>query len=276
MKARIFMALALLVGMQTEAPAQLSTLTLRDGSVMRGYIAVQLPGEYIAFKTVDAEVYIDNTDELTVEERFVPKEALPDGWRKWAVTEGQLQTEDGSEGLRLCTLRGDFGVHRNAMIKERGMTIKYEQHAEDIYALSWTGILKISRDDTDMASQSLYDQITMDNGNSYTGIIVEQNPGVSTKIKLRNGEVRVLEQSSIKCSRKIAKSMDIDLWEARPSTNTILLVDGTQHTGVIVCQYVGDDAYDSYVELYKPDGTQERINFIDIEEYHNEPRNITE
>lgn len=264
------MALALLLGLQTELSAQLSTLTLYNGSVMRGYIAVQRPGEYIAFKTVEAEVYVENTGGLTVEERFVREAALPDGWRKWAAAEGQLQTEDGSEGLRLCTLRGDFGVHRNAMIKERGMTIKYEQRAEDVYTLVWDGIQKITRDDTDLSSQRLYDQITMDDGNSYTGIVVEQNPGVSTKIKLRNGEVRVLQQSGIRYSRKIAKSSDIDPWEARPFTNTILLDDGTRHTGVIVCQYVGDDASDSYVELYKQDGTQERINFIDIEEYRTE------
>lgn len=276
MSKRIFMALALLVGLQTVLYAQLSTLTLHNGSMMRGYIAVQRPGEYIAFKTVDAEIYIENTDELAVEERFVPFETLTDGWRKWASSEGQLQTEEGSEGLRLCTLRGDFGVHRNAMIKERGMTIKYEQHAEDVYTLVWGGILKISRDDTDISSQSLLDQITMDDGTSYTGIVVEQNPGVSTKIKLRNGEVRVLEQSGMRSSRKVAKSMDIDPWEASPYTNILLLDDGTQHKGVIVNQYVGDDAYDSYVELYKPDGTQERINFIDIEEYRNELRKTAE
>lgn len=272
MRKKIFLILALLAGLHTELSAQLSTLTLRDGSVMRGYIALQRPGDYIAFKTVDAEVYINNSDELTVEERFVPAGSLPDGWRKWAATEGSLQTEDGTEGLRLCTLHGDFGTHRFAMIKERGMTIKYEQHADDIYALLWTGILKISRNDTDISSQSLYDQITMDDGTSYTGIVVEQNPGISTKIKLRNGEVRVLEQSGIRITRKVAKSDDIDPWEARTCTNTILLDDGTQHTGVIVCQYIGDDASDSYVELYKPNGTQERINFIDIEEYRNELR----
>jgi len=276
MSKRIFMALALLLGLQAGLYAQLSTLTLHNGSVMRGYIAVQRPGQYISFKTVDAEIYVENTDELTVEERFVPLEALTDGWRKWVSNGGSLQTQDGSEGLRLCTLRGDFGVHRNAMIKERGMTIKYEQHGEDIYSLLWSGIQKISRDDADISSQSLLDKITMDDGTSYTGIVVEQNPGVSTKIKLRNGEVRVLEQSGIRSSRKVAKSEDIDPWEASPYTNILLLDDGTQHKGVIVNQYVGDDAYDSYVELYKPDGTQERINFIDIEEYRNELRETAE
>jgi len=264
MRTRIFMVVALLLGLQTELQAQLSTLTMRDGSTMRGYIAVQRPGQYVAFRTVDADVYIDNADELEIEEKYVPYSDLSAGWQTKA-------SKSGAAGLSLCTITDGISSHPMAMIKERGATIRYEQHCDDMYLLFWTDIQRISRDDTDISSQSLLDQITMDDGTSYTGIVVEQNPGVSTKIKLRSGEIRVLQQSGIRYSRKIAKSTDTDLWDVRPYTNIVVLDDGTEHKGVIVSQYVGDDAYDSYVELYKSDGTQERINFIDIEEYRNEP-----
>lgn len=262
-KNRLFTIIFLLVVLQVGAFAQRSTLTLKDGSVLRGYIAVQRPGQYITFCTTDADVYIDNSNALEIEERFVPFSSLPKGWQK--------KTSDGESGLRLCTISYGTSQHPMAKITEHGATIRYEQHCDDSYNLNWTDIQKISRDDTDLSSQSLYDKIMLDDGTSYIGLVVEQRPGESTKIKLRNGEVRVLEQSSIKISSKIAKSVDIDIWKARPYTNTIVLDDGQKLTGIIVSQHIGDDAYDSYVELYKPDGTQECINFIDIEEYHNEP-----
>ena len=263
-KNRLFTIIFLLVVLQVGAFAQRSTLTLKDGSVLRGYIAVQRPGQYITFCTTDADVYIDNSNALEIEERFVPFSSLPKGWQK--KTSG-----NGDSGLYLCTISDGTSQHPMTKITERGATIRYEQHCDDTYILYWTDIQKISRDDTNLSSQSLYDKITIDDGTSYIGLVVEQRPGESTKIKLRNGEVRVLEQSSIKISSKIAKSVDIDLWKARPYTNTIVLDDGQKLTGIIVSQHIGDDAYDSYVELYKPDGTQQRINFIDIEEYHNEP-----
>lgn len=247
-----------------KASAQLSTLTLKDGSVMKGYIAVQRPGQYITFKTIEADIYIDNSDELEIEEEYVPFASLPEGWQERA-------SEDGRDGLQLCTISDGVSSHPMAMIKERGATIRYEQHCEDAYNLYWTDIQKISREDTDVSSQSLYDKITLNNGTSYVGLVIEQRPGESTKIKLRNGEVRVLGQSDIRSSRKITKSGETDLWKARPYTNTIVLDGGVELTGVIVNQHIGDDPYDSYVELYKPDGTQERIKFVDIEEYRNEP-----
>ena len=263
-KNRLFTIIFLLVVLQVGAFAQQSTLTLKDGSVLRGYIAVQRPGQYITFCTTDADVYIDNSNALEIEERFVPFSSLPKGWQK--KTSG-----NGDSGLYLCTISDGTSQHPMTKITERGATIRYEQHCDDTYILYWTDIQKISRDDTNLSSQSLYDKITLNDGTSYIGLVVEQRPGESTKIKLCNGEVRVLEQSNIKISSKIPKSFDIDLWKARPYTNTIVLDDGQKLTGIIVSQHIGDDAYDSYVELYKPDGTQECINFIDIEEYHNEP-----
>lgn len=263
-RTQILMTLILLVALQLNASAQLSTLTLKDGSMMTGYIAVQRPGQYVTFRTIDADVYIDNSDDLKIEEEFVPFASLSKGWQE------KCSSED-TAGLMLCTISDGFSSHPMAKIIERGATIRYEQHCDDAYNLYWTDIQKILRNDTDISAQSLYDQITLDDGTSYVGIVVEQRPGESTKIKLRNGDVRVLEQSSIRNSKKIAKSANVDIWEERPYTNTIVLYDGSEHTGIIINQHIGDDADDSYVVLYKSDGTQERINFIDIEEYRNEP-----
>ncbi|MGYP004533463507 len=79
-KNRLFTIIFLLVALQVGVFAQRSTLTLKDGSVLRGYIAVQRPGQYITFCTTDADVYIDNSDVLEIEERFVPFSSLPKGW----------------------------------------------------------------------------------------------------------------------------------------------------------------------------------------------------
>lgn len=263
-KSRLSLTTLLLSVLQIGVFAQQSTLTLKDGSVMKGYIAAQRPGQYVTFRTTDADVYIDNSEELKIEEKFVPYASLPGGWQEKVSSQGRT-------GLKLCTISDSFSSHPMAKIIEQGTTIRYEQHCEDVYRLYWSDIQKISRDDTNLSSKNLYDQITLDDGTSFVGIVVEQRPGISTKIKLRNGDVRVIEQSSIYSSKKIAKSVDVDLWESRNYTNTIVLDDGSEHKGIIVNQQIGADAYDSYVELYKSDGTQERINFIDIEEYRNEP-----
>lgn len=264
MKIKIIMTLVLVSAIRLTALAQLSTLTLTDGSVLRGYIAVQKPGEYVTFHTVDADVYMDEADVTIGEAKYIPLASLSKGWQKRAK-------QDGLSGLRLCTVSNGDEAHPMALVKERGATIRYEQHCTDTYSMYWSDIQKITRDDADLSTQPLLDQLSTYDGTTYTGIVVEQRPGQSTKIKLRNGDVRVIEQDDIRSSRKIARTVDADLWAVRPYTNTVVLEDGSEHTGVIVCQSTGDTAADSYVELYKPDGTQERISFIDIEEYRNEP-----
>jgi len=265
----LVMLLALLLT-TLAAEAQISTLHLRNGSRLRGYIAAQRPGQNLTFHSLEAEMFIDESQVREVDDVTVAFDQLSDGWKREALSQGLLvRAGDGRWSLRLSTVRTMTARHQGVVLKERGMMMKYVQHQDDDYVLSWDDIDHIEKE---AGSDAYYDQITLTDGSAYLGTVVFQKPGKYSKVQEPGGNVVVVDQQKIHSSRKVSATSGDDLWQQLAYTNPILLTDGTRRDGIIIYQQVGRDRSDNYIELLREDDRRERIAFEDIVEYRYQPR----
>lgn len=136
------------------------------------------------------------------------------------------------------------------------------------YTLQW-GVIKCIRRTHGLDSSWCLDKVTLKDGTTYTGQIVEQELGKNMTMSLDadGGKRIVLPINVLKISEKIASNIDKDLWIDREYTNKLKLTDGTVHEGLIVLQYRGSSTDDCYVELMHSSGYRERIYLPDIREY---------
>ena len=143
---------------------------------------------------------------------------------------------------------------------------KYLQHEKN-YTLQWKDI-KFIRRSSDSDVSWCNDKITLKNGTTYVGQIVEQELGVSMTIRLNDTGKRVtISNNELSTSEKVTTSIDKDLWIDRQYTNRLKLTDNSFHDGLIVLQYRGLKTSDCYVELLHNTGYRERIYLPDIKEY---------
>lgn len=247
--------------------AQLSTLVLHDGSRLRGYISVQRPGKNITFHSIEAEMYVKDKDLIFVSSKTFSFELLPVGWRRYALQHDALAFDGKTWCLPLETIVTVGGVHEMVHVIERGISVRYVQYAEDDYNLRWSDIAEISKDVQTDGTEGFYDEVALYDGTVYTGSVIGQSPGKSMKVKERNGNVTVINQAQVKSSRKVPTSADVNLWSVRPYTNVLRLEDNSTREGLIIYQQSGKTADDSFIDILKENGMQERIHFMDIKEY---------
>ena len=143
---------------------------------------------------------------------------------------------------------------------------KFTQHDKD-YTLQWKDVKYIRRS-ANSDSAWCNDKVTLRNGTTYIGQIVEQEVGTSMTIRLNDtGKKVTINNIDLKLSEKVVSNADKDLWYDRAYTNQLKMTDNTIHEGLIVLQYRGAKTADCYVELLHASGFKERIYLPDITEY---------
>ena len=139
---------------------------------------------------------------------------------------------------------------------------------ERSYVISWKEVKNIRNMVSSYASWA-NDKITLKTGVEYIGQIDEQEVGYTMSIRLKDSDKLIrVKNSEIEKTEKVALEFGGNLWNERPYTNRIVLRDKTTHKGLIVLQYMGKTANDSYIELLLPRGKTERIYIPDIREYY--------
>lgn len=137
------------------------------------------------------------------------------------------------------------------------------------YILQWRDVKAIRR--SDLSSPSwCYDCVTLTNGQTYEGQIVEQLPGRSMDIVCKDSGKRVTVKNTdlLSVEKKVeGEGFANGLWQDRQYTNLIKRTDDTWQEGLIVLQYYDIDADNSYIELLIAGGRRFRIYMPDIKEY---------
>lgn len=140
-------------------------------------------------------------------------------------------------------------------------------HKDKDYVIRWED-LKFIRNSEKSDDQTIDDRITLKNGTVYIGRIVEQQPAVSMKMRLKDSDETVrINSRDIMLTEKIPGNEDANLWLDTPYLNQLRLSDDSIREGVIVTQYRGESMEDSYVELLHSSGYRERIFLPEIKEY---------
>lgn len=135
------------------------------------------------------------------------------------------------------------------------------------YIFRWDE-LKYIRNSDKSDNPAIDDRVTLKNGSVYVGRIVQQQPGISMKLRLKDSDDIVdIDSQDIKLTEKIPGNDDANLWLDPPYLNQVRLSDDSIREGMIVTQFRGGTLDDSYIELLHASGYRERIFLPDIKEY---------
>jgi len=166
------------------AAAQNETITLKDGTIIKGYISKQDLREgkaEITYSELTTNVKVsDILNEVTLKKDY---DDLSDAWKAWAVTHNKFVNEGGRKTLRMTSMVIPGHNKNDYVILERGtkylkcFTISdgvIERQVSDIYCIQ-----KAERNSTLLTD---VDDIIKTDTKSICGVILEQYPGIQIKI----------------------------------------------------------------------------------------------
>lgn len=145
-------------------------MTLKNGTVLSGYIQQQDGGKTMTFRTEEAIVYVDNNI-VNISENTVSENSLNKKWKEWASDNDAFTSRNGINELAMNNLifhpydspmdsavveskqRKDWGFEeylaenkRNingVKVLEKGVKVKYIELTPNTYTVSWDDVFSI-------------------------------------------------------------------------------------------------------------------------------------
>lgn len=217
--------------------AQNEIITLKDGTLIKGYISRQdfIEGKAeITFCELTTNVRVsDILNETNFKKDY---DDLSEAWKVWAKTNNKLVTDGGRKTLRMTSMVIPGHNKNDYVILERGtkylkcFTISdgvIERPVNDIYCIQ-----KAERNPTLLTD---VDDIVKTDTKSICGVILEQYPGVQIKIWDRNdGNVHIVNYNEIQSIGKAAFNTDYSIWEQTPYLDRLITENGKGEEGLII------------------------------------------
>lgn len=267
--------------------------TMKDGTVLHGYIQNQIPGSDDITICVSRSVMVVPADEIiSIKKNKCLLGSLPAEWKRWVEENPDMTNlSDGRKGLNLATLYmvdtaangycdtvavdeevvADSTVAvksvGDVLILEEGEFIKYLDVKENLVSVTRDDIISIGSElpGKDLLS-GLYDELELRSGTVVSGFVVETVPGELMKIKMKDGVLKSYRMSDISAKRKIRLNGSQNYLEQSPVIEKACLSDGTEVEGLIIEQRYGDetvpgsvlfvDSRDEKVKLYNSNITR--------------------
>lgn len=182
----------------------------------------------------------------------------------------EIELKDGTilSGYVYRQRPGHFIVfHLDGITKDPQKTYS---KSKDRCTIQWRDVKSIRRSKESSPSWC-FERVTLADGTTYDGQIIEQQPGQSMDIVcLKSNKHVTVKNSNLVTVEKLVDNSDFsanDLWQDRQYTNLIKHTDGSWQEGLIVLQHYDTDVNDSYVEMLNSGGRRYRIYMSDIVEY---------
>ena len=257
----------MLIGASHAIPVQ--KLTLKNGTVLEGFISMQRPGSSVQFLAERAEIVIDGTSVREIRSESVNYDNLSPAWKKWAEDNDAYEGDGTNRTLMLHNVIMQNGSVNNVKVLDRGVRVKYLELSPNTHTLPWDSVLSVQYDRRARNVINGVNRVyTLKDGTSYEGQYVEEVPGKTVSILDANGYVDVFRTEDIlKFTLKKVNATQ-DLFVQSPLVDVVVLKNNAPHRGVIVEQNYNNDS--NYLLLQSENGSTESLAFSDIVEYRKE------
>lgn len=240
----ISILLLITIFVQTNGFAQTTEqIHLKDGSVLDGYIAEQIPGSFISVQSSKATIVV-NSDSLQnkIIER-IPVESLSNEWKEWASENRKFIERDGKKYLEFHTLEFKNCIYSKVFLLEKGSLLKFIDLTPNEYTFKWGDMYRTVKNKRPANLFSGLKEILVLNDNSkIEGQIIEQFPGKDLKIETENGEVLSYKFNQIKAIQTERLNEKLNLWSQIPLLDIIKLRDETSElVGFISSRVLGKE-----------------------------------
>lgn len=257
-----FMALGVIAACSSTALAQnVEKVTLKNGSVLEGFLAEQRPGKDFTVQAINAVVFASEDSLVSVTQQESYLSMLPQAWTDWAIKNKLAEPNMEGQKITLSTLEFKHSAVSNVYVQERGITIKYVDLNDRSYTFPWDLLGMTSKNlRPENQFSGIIDELVMKNGQHHEGQVTDQTPGRGIKIIFDNGQVQSFNYSDI--AQIISKPLNpqMTIWEQTQLLDEVVLKStGSVLQGIITSRNIGKN----YVMQLK-DGQTYNINAADV------------
>lgn len=224
--------------------SQNQTITLKDGTVYEGYISKQdyTTGQGdISYSRMTKTIPSEDVQGMRTEKREFG--SLPKEWQDWAMENNKVETHEKNRFVSLTnmTVKGqpsrDYYILINGAKYLTAFTIS--EGTEPCKMSEIASIRKPERDNTLLTD---VDDIVQTDNATYTGIILEQIPGVSFTVWNKSDHtVHRVDYADVRSVGKSRFNRDYSIWDQTPYLERVSLKNGTTGTGLVIENSFGDD-----------------------------------
>lgn len=266
-------------------------VTLKNGTVLNGYIQSQNGSGKMTFHTDNAVVYMKSNN-TNVYDFKVKIGNLDKAWKDWAEKNDAFQGLGSNRTLELSNisfkydyttadsvlvLDEDMGFEdelkehnrqvSNVRILERGVNVKFLELTPNTYVISWNDIESIRADRRPKSALSGINRIyELKNGKTYEGEYAEEtNDHLS--LYLENGVVQSFKIDDVIKYTFRPINPNQDIFEQSPLIDIVRTKNGGQFRGVIIEQnYASKKDSENYMLIQTASGAIHSIKISDVAE----------
>ena len=206
----------------------------KNGDIYEGFIAEQIPGEYITFFSEKATITIPSNDVKNLRNDYRPFSSLSESAKTW------FRANQDTVSVLLTSFElGDKMVDNVVITHKNDKETKYISFASQTYKIQWESISKTSKSVDFNVPYGTRDIVTLITGERLIGGIVEQVIGESLIVKTEDGKERIVLAEDVLSVRTEIVDKKVDIWKQVQMLDRIF-VDGEEPIeGFIASRVIG-------------------------------------
>lgn len=209
---------------------------LSSGSEYEGYISEQKPGYKIVVTATLATVNIASERISGVSTVKKDIAELDPTLQKWMKLNRPNATTLEVSNLKID---GEIEYQDVVILENNGSRVRVLIASEDRYVLDWEDIVKTTKVASASTKFGIKEVVTLRNGKTYEGSIVEQVIGKQLTIKADNGKENVVKVADVASIKTLQRDPQSSLWLQIPLIDEVRLDDGVIKRGFISVRNMG-------------------------------------
>ena len=275
MKKLIFTAL-LSLSLFTAEAVVFQKVTLKNGSVLNGYIQQQDGIDKMTFHTDNAVIWVSK-DLVSVTSNQVAENLLPDAWKEWAKKNDALESTGQSSFVEMNDIKylpganlGD-SVVKQVKVLEYGVYVKYLELSPNSYVISWKDIESIKADRRPKNQLSGINRIyQLRNGKKYEGQYAGESDN-QLSLYQKNGIMMSFLLDDVVNQKYQPANPNQSIFEQSELIDIIKTTDDESIRGIIIeIDYSNDSDSKNYLLVNMESNIVQKIKLSDVKELSKE------
>lgn len=250
-------------------------ITLKNGSTLDGYIALQKPGENIQFQADEYHIILKGADAKQITDKTLEYKEVSAAWRKWADDNNAWLGEGDARKFQLSDIvTADGKTMQNVRVTAKGSQVHYVGLSPRIFSLSWDTIQSVSCEKRKPTELSGVNRIyTLDDDQTVEGQYLSEIPGEAIAILDDKGMIQYFESDRIAKYTLTKVNPEQSIYAQSDLVDVVVKKENSLTSRGIIIErnYAQAKSANNYLIIQAENGAQEKILFSQVKEYRKEP-----